>query len=261
MLPARILVLVLFVCAAVPLAAQHVYTDDEIAEGGRLYEVSCSKCHGAAGNAITGIDLAAGKFRKPMQDDQLAQVIRTGIPNSTMAPSNLSEAQVGTVIAYMRSMSKPSGTTKIAGSNLPAGDVARGKLIVESTKADCLRCHRIGSSGSRMGPDLTDVGTRRQQAQIELALVVPNAEVLPVNRTVRVVTANGDKLTGRILNHDTLALLIIDTNGQLRSFQKSTLREWALVDSPMPSYRGKLTPQELADLISYLVSLKGQVNP
>jgi putative heme-binding domain-containing protein len=112
-----------------------------------------------------------------------------------------------------------------------------------------------------MGPELTDVGARRQPAQIELALTVPNAEVQPGNRTLRVVTASGEKLTGRILNHDTLTLLMIDTNGQLRSFQKSALREWAVVDSPMPSYRGKLTPQELADVISYLASLKGQVNP
>jgi hypothetical protein len=28
--------------------------------------------------------------------------------------------------------------------------------------------------------------------------------------------------------------------------------------SPMPSYRGKLTPQELTDLVSYLVSRKGR---
>jgi putative heme-binding domain-containing protein len=260
MLPARIFVLLLIVWAPIPLFAQHVYTDDEIAEGGRLYQVACSKCHGGEGNAIAGIDLAAGKFRQPMQDDQLVRVIRAGIPNSTMAPSNLSEAQVGTVIAYIRSMSKSGGALRTA-STVPAGDAARGKLILESTRAECLRCHRIGSNGSRTGPDLTDVGSRRQQAEIELALVVPSAEVQPVNRTVRVLTTGGEKITGRILNHDTLTLLMIDTNGQLRSFQKSTLREWAVVDSPMPSYRGKLTPQELADVISYLVSLKGQVNP
>jgi len=28
-------------------------------------------------------------------------------------------------------------------------------------------------------------------------------------------------------------------------------------DSPMPSYRGKLSPQELADVVAYLNSLKG----
>jgi len=30
--------------------------------------------------------------------------------------------------------------------------------------------------------------------------------------------------------------------------------------SPMPSYRDKLSSQELADLLSYLVTLKGQTN-
>jgi putative heme-binding domain-containing protein len=259
MLPVRMLVLGLVVLASTPVLAQHVYTDDEIAEGGRLYTAACSKCHGARGDEVPGIDLAAGKFRKPMQDDQLVRVIRGGIPNSTMAPSNLSEAQAGTVIAYMRSMSASAGASRAA-MTLPSGDADRGKLIVESVKGDCLRCHRIGSNGSKMGPDLTDVGSRRQQPQIELALVVPNAEVQPVNRTIRVVTANGEKITGRILNHDTLTLLMIDMNGQLRSFQKNSLREWTIVDSPMPSYRGKLTSQELADVISYLVSLKAQVN-
>jgi hypothetical protein len=29
----------------------------------------------------------------------------------------------------------------------------------------------------------------------------------------------------------------------------------------MPSYKDKLSTQELADLVSYLVSLKGKVNP
>jgi len=39
------------------------------------------------------------------------------------------------------------------------------------------------------------------------------------------------------------------------------LREFAFVEkSPMPSYKDKLSSQELADLVSFLASLKGQVN-
>ena len=30
--------------------------------------------------------------------------------------------------------------------------------------------------------------------------------------------------------------------------------------SPMPSYRERLSPQELADVVSYLATLKGQTN-
>jgi mono/diheme cytochrome c family protein len=42
------------------------------------------------------------------------------------------------------------------------------------------------------------------------------------------------------------------------SLEKSNLKEYAFTNkSPMPSFRGKLSPQELSDLVSYLVSLKG----
>jgi len=51
---------------------------------------------------------------------------------------------------------------------------------------------------------------------------------------------------------------LIDSKEQLRTFQKSELREYGFVkNSPMPSYRGKLTSGELTDVIAYLSSLKG----
>jgi hypothetical protein len=54
---------------------------------------------------------------------------------------------------------------------------------------------------------------------------------------------------------------MIDTKEQLRSFTKSTLKEHGFIPSPMPSYKGTLNTQELADVVSYLVSLKGRTNP
>jgi cytochrome c1 len=35
------------------------------------------------------------------------------------------------------------------------------------------------------------------------------------------------------------------------------VREHGFIDTPMPSYRATLNSQELADVVSYLVSLKG----
>jgi len=68
---------------------------------------------------------------------------------------------------------------------------------------------------------------------------------------------DGTVVTGRLLNHDVFTIQLIDAQG-LRSFQKANLKESGFVEkSPMPSYQGKLSAQELADLVSYLVSLKG----
>jgi len=56
-------------------------------------------------------------------------------------------------------------------------------------------------------------------------------------------------------------LMAIDSKEQLRSFEKANLRDFGIVDvPPMPSYKDRLSAQELADVVSYLVSLKGKVN-
>jgi len=72
------------------------------------------------------------------------------------------------------------------------------------------------------------------------------------------VTQDGKTVTGRLLNQDAFSVQLFDAQERLLSFSKSDLKEYAfVVKSAMPSYQGKLSPKELADLVSYLVSLKG----
>jgi putative heme-binding domain-containing protein len=143
--------------------------------------------------------------------------------------------------------------------SLPAGNETAGAAIV-SGKGKCLTCHRIQTSGSRYGPDLTDIGAIRTPDQLTASLLDPESEILPENRTYRVVTRDGVTTVGRLLNHDTFQVLMRDMKDQLRSFQKSELREHGFVEgSAMPSFRSTLSAQELADVIAYLGTLKGVV--
>lgn len=149
----------------------------------------------------------------------------------------------------------PAG--KQGDTSVPPGNPSAGAEIVTG-KGQCLTCHRMRGAGSRLGPELTDIGTGRSPDQLHASLVDPNAEILPENRRYRVVTRDGTTITGRILNHDTFQVLMMDAKEQLRSFDKSELREHGFVkESAMPSYREKLTPQELADVVAYLTTLKG----
>lgn len=137
------------------------------------------------------------------------------------------------------------------------GDAARGKAVFEG-KGQCANCHRINGNGSRTGPDLTDIGNLRKPGQIEQSILDPDAEIDRQNRTYRVITRTGETITGRLLNLDAFSVQLLDSKEHLRSFMKSDLKEWAFVEkSPMPSFKDKLSAQELADLISYLVSQKG----
>jgi cytochrome c1 len=64
-------------------------------------------------------------------------------------------------------------------------------------------------------------------------------------------------ISGRRLNEDTYTLQLIDEQERLRSLTKADLREYTvLTTSPMPPYKD-LTADELADLIAYLLSLRG----
>jgi putative heme-binding domain-containing protein len=137
------------------------------------------------------------------------------------------------------------------------GNAAQGKIIFE--EGGCLGCHRVAGQGSRLGPNLTELGQLgRSTEELEKSILEPDAEIQPQNRFYRVVTADGATITGRLLNHDTFSVQLIDSKEQLRTFQKSELREYGFVkNSPMPSYRGKLTSGELTDVIAYLSSLKG----
>jgi cytochrome c oxidase cbb3-type subunit III len=234
--------------------AQHE-TAADIDDGGRVFRNTCANCHGPDGDEVAGIDLGRGVFRRAKTDQDLIQIIRNGIAGTAMPATNFPEAQAAQVVAYLRSLA----ATKRSASGL--GVVDRGRAVFEG-KGACATCHRIDASGARLGPDLSNIGQLRRAVELEASIVSPEAEILATNRTYRVVSRDGVTTTGRLLNLDSFTVQMLDSKEQLRSFDKSKLRDYGFVDqSPMPSYRDKLSAQELADLVSYLVSLKGKVTP
>ena len=236
------------------VGAQHD-TAKDIDDGGRVYRDTCANCHGPDGNEVAGIDLGRGVFRRASSDQDLIQIIRNGIPGTAMPATSFGEEQAAQVVAYLRSVA----ASKRSGSGVGMTD--RGKAVFEG-KGACTTCHRVNASGARLGPDLTNIGQLRRAVELEASLVNPGAEILAPNRTYRVVARDGVETRGRLLNLDSFTVQMLDTKEQLRSFEKARLRDYGFVDaSPMPSYRDRLNAQELTDVISYLVSLKGRVNP
>ncbi len=246
-------VLAVFLAINTLSAKQQTETPSEVVDGQQLFIANCAVCHGPDGDSVPGVDLGHGKFKRASSYDNLVETIRDGVRGTAMPAfsKELSDLEMRTIIAYFRFMATTAYSTSAP------GDPVRGKAIFEG-KGECLNCHRVKDKGSRLGPDLTEIGAVRRMIELERSLLDPNAEILLQNRLVRLVTRDGVTITGRLLNQDTFSVQLIDSKERLHSLQKSSLKEYAFIDkSPMSTYRDKLNPQELADLLSYLVSLKG----
>ena len=176
----------------------------------------------------------------------------------TVMSSSFSRCAIGVVVigvlAVPTSRAQDPPTSNQPSS--PAGDAVTGRTLVQSSK--CMDCHRIGDHGSRVGPDLSDIGSRRSPALLQRAIVAPDDEVLPENRFVRVVTSEGTSVQGKLLNQDAFSIQLMTSDERLKSYLKSRLREFSIVQKGlMPSFEGAMNPSQLADVVSYLSTLKG----
>jgi putative heme-binding domain-containing protein len=227
------------------------YSRADVEAGQRLYGPQCQVCHGANGDGVPGIDLKLGRFRRAASDEDLARLITSGVPGTGMPAFVLRPAELTAVIAFIRAGFDP------ASASVRVGDAARGRALFED-RAECAGCHRVYGRGPRLAPDLSDIGAIRTLAALQRALLTPDESLLPIHRPVRIVTNQGRTLRGRRLNEDTYTVQIIDEQENLRSLAKDDLRELVVETEPaMPSYEERLTADELADVIAYLVSLKG----
>jgi len=219
--------------------------------GRKLWSANCAVCHGAEGKGGRGPDLTSGKFRHGGTDDDFYWAVRNGIPGTEMPGFPLGGMESVQLLAHVRALGRSAMPPP------PGGDVARGRGLFAGS-AECTRCHRVGGMGSRIGPDLSDAGARMPPSDLLAALLRRGESVLPAQWYVRAVTRDGRIITGRRLNEDTYSVQLIDAQEQLVSLVKEELKEYEPIKkSPMPSYEGKFTREQLGDLVAYLASLKG----
>jgi putative heme-binding domain-containing protein len=227
------------------------YAQSDIAYGAQLYAAQCATCHGANGDAVGGVNLRTGQIRRAATDNELMRLITTGIPGAGMPGFRFVQAEQLAIVAYVRNMnSLDAGSVKL-------GNPSRGRAVFEG-KGECLRCHAVNDKGSVAAPDLTDIGVTRAPSMLERHIIDPTAQMMPINRPVRAVMKDGKTVTGRRLNEDTYSIQLMDDDGRLRSLLKNDVKQLeVLTTSRMPSYKDKLSADEVSDLVAYLLTLKG----
>jgi putative heme-binding domain-containing protein len=141
---------------------------------------------------------------------------------------------------------------------LEGGDARLGRAVFHSQKAACASCHRVGSDGGDVGPDLTRVGSVRASVDILEAIAFPSASIVQGYQSYTVVTADGRLVTGILKEKSQTTIRLREQSGAWHTILIDDVETMErLPTSMMPEgLSNVLTRAQLRDLLSYLQSLK-----
>src|SRR6478672_11223316 len=141
---------------------------EAIARGSKIWASSCAGCHGPDGQGGRGPNLIRRTGWHPLTDEATFETIRNGVPGADMPPTKLPDDQTWDIVAFVHALTGP------AIENHVPGDRSAGEQIYWSAKAGCSNCHAIRGRGSRMGPDLSNVGGSQPLGLIKESVVEPS---------------------------------------------------------------------------------------
>jgi cytochrome c oxidase cbb3-type subunit 3 len=234
------------------------------------FRANCAFCHGlGARGGGRGPDLTRAQKRHGNSDADIFRTINEGVPGTAMPPNGatqqgvgMTEEEIWQVISYIRSV-------QVKAPAQPVGNAAHGKELFYGT-AGCSMCHMVQGKGGRFGPDLSTTGSARSTDYIVESVRAPSRrlaqgiseamkEFSQEYETVTVVTSDGTKYMGVVLNEDHFTLQMMDTRENLRLFEKDKLRSYEKSrESLMTAYDQMLSDKELQDIIAYLMEVGAQ---
>ncbi|MGB6979387.1 MAG: c-type cytochrome [Candidatus Acidiferrales bacterium] len=234
-------------------SAKQASADSALDAGKKLFGSNCAGCHGLdARGGEHAPNIATNPDIQRMSDDQLFHIVHHGAAGMAMPAFGgiLSNGEIKSVVAYLRSLQGVSGGAQI---ELP-GDPAAGRSLFFG-KAACSQCHALAGSGGFIASDLTTYAAPHTPAEIARAITNPNDDLNPRSRTAIVVTRGGQKLTGFIRNQDNFSIQFQSLDGTFHLLQRSGVASVTYnSQSLMPAdYSQRLSAAELNDLVSLLM--------
>ena len=129
-------------------------------------------------------------------------------------------------------------------------DVAGRKLFLKH----CQACHRMGSDGQQVGPNLDGIGNRGLNRLTE-DIFAPSRNVDAGFVASLIATSDGQTHLGLVKDKNAAVLVLVNLQGKEVRIASSSVEEWTPSNvSPMPAnFSQVLTTMEARNLLAYLL--------
>ncbi|MBI1311100.1 c-type cytochrome [bacterium] len=199
-------------------------------------------------------------LRRALQNDRLTPtlselVIKAATQHDNIAVRDLFESFIPDDQRIERLGDSINATQLLA---MP-GDVARGRdLFLNASGVSCRNCHRVGTQGKSVGPELTQIGKRLDRAKLLESLLEPSKTIDPKFATWLVQTSSGKVLSGLLIEQSDTKVILRDAQNKDHEIPADDIEEiFRQRTSLMPERLLRdLTPQQAADLLAWLESLQ-----
>ncbi len=137
------------------------------------------------------------------------------------------------------------------------GDAKRGLEIFKTT-GTCSTCHIVGKDGKEVGPNLTEIGSKLTREAFFDSILFPSAGISHNFETTLIVLKTGTTSQGIVTSQTAKEVTLRGADAIDRKFKKSDIASMSKQPtSLMPAdLQTKMTAQDLADVVSYLTTLK-----
>ncbi len=145
-----------------------------------------------------------------------------------------------------------------ANDHQPSPDAGR-RVFYHHQGPLCFKCHTVNGRGGNVGPDLSVIARTMDRAKLLTSILEPSKEISPQYLTWTIATVDGKTYSGIVVTETGGGDLDLgDNQGKVIKIPRKEIEERVpSTVSVMPQgLHQQMTPQELADLLSYLETLK-----
>ena len=142
-------------------------------------------------------------------------------------------------------------------ARISEGNPGRGRAVYERAALACMVCHRIGSEGGIIGPDLSSIGASAPPDYLLESLLSPSEKIKEGYRMSVITFKNGNVVSGAISRETRDALVLRSAFGRETRIPRKDIasRETSPVSMMPGGLVAGLREDELVDLLAYLSSL------